>query len=81
MPDPNTQLMNLAARADALAQTMKADRQAEAKMWLSLSETPPPCCGRRSFAVLVGGRRLHEPRFVRGRFPRSKRTPSAGIIL
>ena len=33
MPDPNTQLMNLAARADALAQSMKADRKAEGKMF------------------------------------------------
>jgi hypothetical protein len=33
MPDPNTELMNLAVRAGALAQTMARDRQAEAKMF------------------------------------------------
>ena len=38
MPDPNTQLLNLAVKASRLAQSMKADRQAEAKIWQRASE-------------------------------------------
>jgi len=33
MPDPNTQLLNLAVKASRLAQSMAADRKAEGKMF------------------------------------------------
>ena len=41
MPDPHVQLMNLAVKAGRLAETTKADRQAEAKMWAAAGVRVP----------------------------------------